>query len=314
MADKIVLDALIPREDFDVKDQNIIALGRNKTTLSIPDLEYDSFFFSTIRKPDFQRETNEWDANKVVELVKSFIEGELIPAIILWRSSGNYIFVIDGSHRLSALAGWINDDYGDGPISMEYYGGEIPEEQKIIAEKARELINERIGAFKDYKLANRAPEKVSKYISEKAKGLGALALQVQWVEGNSQKAEESFFKINQQAAPIHPTELMLIKSRKKANGVAARAIIRSGTGHKYWSIFGEDKQTTIQELAEEIHELLFRPTYETPIKTLDLPIGGKIFSNDGLTLVYETINIINNIIKFSCIIVIIIYHYKINLH
>ena len=295
MADKIVLDALIPREDFDVKDQNIIALGRNKTTLSIPDLEYDSFFFSTIRKPDFQRETNEWDANKVVELVKSFIEGELIPAIILWRSSGNYIFVIDGSHRLSALASWINDDYGDGPISMEYYGGEIPEEQKIIAEKARELINERIGAFKDYKLANRAPEKVSKYISEKAKGLGALALQVQWVEGNSQKAEESFFKINQQAAPIHPTELMLIKSRKKANGVAARAIIRSGTGHKYWSIFGEDKQATIQELAEEIHELLFRPTYATPIKTLDLPIGGKIFSNDGLTLVYETINIINNI-------------------
>lgn len=56
MAGKIVLDALIPREDFDVKDQNIIALGRNKTTLSIPDLEYDSFFFSTIRKPDFQRE------------------------------------------------------------------------------------------------------------------------------------------------------------------------------------------------------------------------------------------------------------------
>ena len=110
-----------------------------------------------------------------------------------------------------------------------------------------------------------------------------------------QKAEESFFKINQQAAPIHPTELMLIKSRKKANGVAARAIIRSGTGHKYWSIFGEDKQATIQELAEEIHELLFRPTYATPIKTLDLPIGGKIFSNDGLTLVYETINIINNI-------------------
>lgn len=66
----------------------------------------------------------------MVELVKSFIEGELIPAIILWRSSGNYIFVIDGSHRLSALASWINDDYGDGPISMEYYGGEIPEEQK----------------------------------------------------------------------------------------------------------------------------------------------------------------------------------------
>ncbi|TCO79097.1 HNH endonuclease family protein [Marinisporobacter balticus] len=295
MANKVVLDALIPREDFDVQDQTQVALGRNKTTLSIPDLEYESFFFSTIRKPDFQRETNEWDGNKIAELIKSFIEGELVPAVILWRSSGNYIFVIDGSHRLSALSSWINNDYGDGSISLEYYGGEIPEEQKEIAEKTREIINSEIGPFKDYKIANRYPEKVSKYVAERAKGLGALALQVQWVEGNSKKAEESFFKINQQAAPIHPTELMLIKSRKKANGVAARAVIRSGKGHKYWSIFGTEKQYEIQKLATEIHTLLFRPIYETPIKTLDLPIGGKIFSNDGLTLVYETINIVNEI-------------------
>lgn len=295
MADKVVLDALIPREDFDIKDHNTVAAGRSKTTLSIPDLEFESFFFSAIRKPDFQRETNEWDANKIVELVKSFIEGELIPAIILWRNSGNYIFVIDGSHRLSALSSWINDDYGDGEISLEYYGGEIPDEQKKIAQNTRELINSKIGAFKDYKIANRHPEKVSKYVADRAKSLGALALQVQWVEGNSQKAEESFFKINQQAAPIHPTELMLIKSRKKANGFAGRAVIRSGTGHKYWSIFGEEKQEMIQKLSGEIHDLLFKPTYTTPIKTLDLPIGGKIFSNEGLTLVYETINIVNNI-------------------
>ena len=74
MADKVVLDALIPREDFDIKDHNTVAAGRSKTTLSIPDLEFESFFFSAIRKPDFQRETNEWDANKIVELVKSFIK------------------------------------------------------------------------------------------------------------------------------------------------------------------------------------------------------------------------------------------------
>ncbi|WP_201784273.1 HNH endonuclease [Sarcina ventriculi] len=88
---------------------------------------------------------------------------------------------------------------------------------------------------------------------------------------------------------------MLIKSRKKANGFAGRAVIRSGTGHKYWSIFGEEKQEMIQKLSGEIHDLLFKPTYTTPIKTLDLPIGGKVFSNEGLTLVYETINIVNNI-------------------
>jgi hypothetical protein len=33
----------------------------------------------------------------------------LIPAIILWRSTGGYLFVIDGSHRLSALSAWVND-------------------------------------------------------------------------------------------------------------------------------------------------------------------------------------------------------------
>lgn len=59
MANEVVLDALIPREDFDIEDQNeLVGIGRNKTTLSITDLDYDSFFFSAIRKPDFQRETN----------------------------------------------------------------------------------------------------------------------------------------------------------------------------------------------------------------------------------------------------------------
>ncbi|MGX9706817.1 HNH endonuclease family protein [Laceyella tengchongensis] len=294
MANKVVLDALIPREDFDVRDENVVSpVGRSKTTLSIPDLEYESFFFSAIRKPDFQRETNEWDSEKICQFIKSYIEGELIPAIILWRSVGSYIFVIDGSHRLSALACWINDDYGDGEISRKYYEGFIPEEQLKIAQETRELVNEVIGPFKQYKLASREPQKVRKYIAEKAKNLGALALQVQWVEGNSKKAEESFFKINQQAAPINKTELQLIKSRNKPNGMAARAIMRSGKGHKYWSNFSLENQTSVQQIAEEVHNLIFKPNFSMPIKTLDLPIGGKLFSSQGLSLVFETINICN---------------------
>jgi len=47
------------------------------------------------------------------------------------------------------------------------------------------------------------------------------------------KAEKSFFKINQQQANINPTEILLLKSRKEPNCIGARAIIRSGTGHKY---------------------------------------------------------------------------------
>lgn len=116
MAMKIILDALIPREDFDLKDESGVAVNRNVLTMSVTDLDYNSFMYSAIKKPDFQRETNEWSPEKVHQLVLSFLEGELIPSIILWKSLSNHIFVIDGSHRISALIAWVNDDYGDGFI------------------------------------------------------------------------------------------------------------------------------------------------------------------------------------------------------
>ena len=85
---KVTLDALIPREDFEAKENS--NPGKKKETISIEDIKADSFFFSNLRKPDFQRETNEWDAQKICDLIKSFIEGDLIPAIILWRSTSGY--------------------------------------------------------------------------------------------------------------------------------------------------------------------------------------------------------------------------------
>jgi hypothetical protein len=290
---KVNLDAIIPREDFEVEEN--ATPGKKKETLSIEDIKADSFFFSNVRKPDFQRETNEWDSKKIAELVESFLDGDLIPAIILWRSTGGYLFVIDGSHRLSSLAAWINDDYGDGPISKSFYDGIIPDEQIEIAEETRKLIRKRIGFYSDFKLALTNPEKVSPDIQRKAKNLAALAIQLQWVDGGANKAENSFFKINQQAAPIDKTELVLLESRRKPNCIAARAIIRSGKGHKYWSNFSKENQTIIQELAKEINSVLFAPKLETPIKTLDIPVGGKIYSAQTLPLILEFINIVNNI-------------------
>lgn len=290
---KVNLDAIVPREDFEVEET--VNPGKKKETLSIEDIKVDSFFFSTVRKPDFQRETNEWDAKKIADFIDSFLEDDLIPAIILWRSAAGYIFVIDGSHRLSSLAAWINDDYGDGSISKLFYDGIIPDEQIDIAENTRNLIRKRIGSFKDYKLALTNPEKVAPEKLRKAKNLGALAIQLQWVEGDASKAENSFFKINQQAAPIDKTELVLLEARKKPNCVAARAIIRGGKGHKYWSGFAVENQVKIQELAKEINEILFNPKLQTPIKTLDIPIGGKNYSAQTLPLILEFVNIVNDI-------------------
>jgi hypothetical protein len=290
---KINLDALIQREDFEVQDT--INPGKKKETISIEDLKPDSFFFSNIRKPDFQRETNEWDGRKIADFIESFLDGDLIPALILWRSPSGYVFVIDGSHRLSSLAAWINDDFGDGKISKMFYDGIIPEDQIQLAEETKRLIRKRIGSYDDFKLALTNPEKVHNNIIQRAKNLSALAIQLQWVEGDANKAESSFFKINQQAAPINKTELVLLESRKKPNCIAARAIIRSGKGHKYWSGFTSQNQLRVQELAKEVNAILFAPPLQTPIKTLDIPIGGKIYSAQTLPLILDFVNIVNNV-------------------
>ncbi len=82
---RVNLDALIPREDFEVLDI-VTSGGRQTDALTINNLSKNDFFFSAIRKPDFQRETSEWDPEKICDFIISFIEGDLIPAIILWRS------------------------------------------------------------------------------------------------------------------------------------------------------------------------------------------------------------------------------------
>lgn len=294
MSRKVNLDAIIHREDFEISDGIRQGIGYAKDTVSINDLKKGEFFFSFLRKPDFQRETNEWDSNKVINLIHSFLEDDLIPAIILWRSASGYIFVIDGSHRLSALAAWINDDYGDGKISKLFYDGIISEDQIKIAEETRRIIKKRIGSFDDHQRAIEKPESVSPEILNRAKRMGALAIQLQWVYGDASKAEDSFFKINQQASPIDQTELRVLQARKKPNGIAARAIVRSGKGHKYWSAFQQEVQDEIQIISKRVNELLFTPPLDTPIKTLDIPIGGKVYAAQSLPLVLDFINIVNN--------------------
>src|SRR5687768_775944 len=268
MASKVNLDALIVREDFEVEVSNPIP-GTMKTTMSINDLENNNLFFQVLRKPDFQRETSAWDAKKICDFVESFIDGDLIPAIILWRSSGGYSFIVDGSHRISALAAWINDDYGDGPLSRSFYEERIPNDQRDVAEKTRELIYKRIGTYQDHMHAFKNQDKANSEILDRAKKLATQSIYLQWIPGDSSKAEESFFKINQKAAPIDASEKRVLRARRKPNGIATRAIIRGGKGHKYWSAFSEDNQKKTEKLAKEIQGILFNPELETPIKTLD---------------------------------------------
>jgi len=109
--------------------------------------------------------------------------------------------------------------------------------------------------------------------------------------GDAAKAEDSFVRINQQAAIITPQELELLKSRKKPNTIAARAVIRRGTGHKYWSSFPEKERGQIEASADELHKLIFEPPLRYPIKSLDLPGGGAVYSSTALRMVYDFITL-----------------------
>ena len=292
MSTKVNLDALIPREDFDVRDEG--AQAPLTQTIQLMELEEGRFLYPVLRKPDFQRETADWTPERIVDLVASFLRGDLIPAVILWKS-GQYIFVIDGSHRLSALIAWVHDDYGDGSRSRLFFDQRIPDEQIEVAEKTRKLIKRDIGSYTEHKLAVSQPGGAKPDVLERARELASLALQVQWVTGNAKQAENSFFKINQQAAPIDRTELRLIKARLKPNALAARAIMRAGTGHKYWSAFSPEQQQQIESLANEIFDVLFTPKLDTPIKTLDLPVAGRGYASESLPLVLEFVELANNV-------------------
>jgi len=288
------IDALIKREDFEIEDiqQSPSISGGN---FKLSELEAGSIILQVLRKPDFQRETKNWTPEKIAELIRGFVDGDLIPAVIMWRSqkSGN-IFVVDGAHRLSAFIAWIHNDYGDGANSKSFFEMISPEQIKA-ADATRELIRRTVG---DYQTLKQIAQNQSAFTGDqviRAKNAGFLPIEVQWVKGDASKAEASFFTINQSATEIHPTELRIIKARKKPNAIAARAIMRAGTGHRYWSDFSSETQKEIESIAREIYDMLFDPSLQSPIKTLDLPVAGRGYSADSLSLVVEFINVANRI-------------------
>ncbi len=272
MADVVTLDAMIQRSDFAVGTTD--AAGTEQIqTLSVESLSAQSMIVPMLRKPDFQRETNQWTPSQLITFLKSYLDLELIPSVILWRSPA-YVFVIDGGHRLSALRAWIEDDYGDGPISRKYYGNEISADQKRISERVKKLVTQEIGTYSRIKDALINPDSYDEISVQRARNMATRSLSLQWVVGDAEKAESSFFKINTQGTPLDSTEELLLRNRKRPVAIAARSILRAGTGNKYWSKFDEQCSKDIVSQSKTIHELIFKPDLKQPIKTLYLPLGG----------------------------------------
>ena len=132
MAPKLLvnLDAMIIRSDFArIADNDNSYETINQ--ISVQNFPTEGYIGKILRKPDFQRETNHWSPEQVLSLLECFVNGDLIPSVILWKSP-TFLFVIDGGHRLSVLRAWIEDDYGDGTTSKRFFGDDaIPKEQKV---------------------------------------------------------------------------------------------------------------------------------------------------------------------------------------
>lgn len=259
--------------------------SENVSTISIRDFTKEGLIGKNLRKPDFQRETNHWTPEQVVSLLECFLDKDLIPSVILWQSE-TFLFVIDGGHRLSVLRAWVEDDYGDGPTSQAYFGDAMSFTQKAAAQKTRKLVEDRIGSYQHYKIRIDNSQ-----IDQRANSVISRGIPIQWVKGDADKAESSFFKINTQGTPLDDIEESLLKNRKKPIAIASRAVIRAGKGHRYWSSFDDNKTERIETLSKDIHRLLFDPELSSPIKTLDLPLGGSKGIRTALQVLIEYFSI-----------------------
>jgi hypothetical protein len=270
---------------------------RRISEMRVEDLEYGRPLFGLLRKPDFQRVTANWSADKVADFIRSFLNEEFVPSLIMWESKLNgKLFVIDGAHRLSALMAWVNDDYGSGILSKSFFGEDgITETQKRYAKTTSDAV-QLIGTYQDLKRYAQSPERAPNEATlVRARKLFTSKLDLQWVGGDAKTAENSFFKINVSATILDDTELSLLQARRKPNAIATRALIHAGRGHKFWSEFALAEQKQTESLAHDVNEVLFKPILEDPIKTVELPVAGHSYSPHSFQMLLDLVNMVNGI-------------------
>ncbi|WP_431068293.1 HNH endonuclease family protein [Ralstonia holmesii] len=282
--ESVNLDALIPRDDVEAKQPK-----PSKGVIQVTELALGKHFYGLLRKPLFQRETNDWGVDNVVSLIRSFRNGHLIPAVILWSADGS-TFVIDGAHRLSVFVAWVNDDYGDGAISQAFFKHQIPKTQIAAARKCRQQIKalglEYAELQKLTLLPSRTPEQLSWSTNI------AQPIETQWVVGDADVALQSFLDINQRSVEIDPTERYMIVERKAPTIVAARALVSAGRGHAYWGAFDPKYVKEIEGYAKNIYDAIFEPENAQPHTHTELQPAGMAQTANGLRLALELVNIV----------------------
>ncbi|EIO5737334.1 DUF262 domain-containing protein [Listeria monocytogenes] len=263
---KCQLEHLIPRVEIDEETESAsVAQVDRRSSFTLTDLEKGQFFYQQLKKPYFQRDTNEWSVDRVEKLIDTFLEDGLIPAIILWETNEGDTLIIDGAHRVSSLIAWVNDDYGDVNVSSSNNHHALSE-----------YFNERIGNYNTIKTSQDEKfKKIKQIIAKKS-------IPLQWVAGDYDKVKESFIRINEQGVTLSNDEKELIQKDKLPTSKLARAILSHGTGQN-------SKYKTENNF--KIFELFFLPTLIK--ENLVYPMLGAIDEDFVISKVYNVLKIID---------------------
>jgi hypothetical protein len=291
-ADNVNLDALIPRLDFETHSNVPIQGGVNEP-IPVSELQFGKMHYRLLRKPFFQRDTDDWSIDNVVTLIKSFRDGDLIPALIVWRGDTGYTFVIDGAHRLGALIAWVNNDFGAGSISQSFFRT-LTRRQVDIDAECKRIVAEEIGTYADLSGLLSLPTPPTPEQVRVSANL-AKALVTQTVLGNAQTAVKSFLAINQRSVPIDQTEKYMIEHIKEPNVIAARALVRSARGWQYWNKFTETRRAGLQAKAQRIYNAIYEPEDADPASSIDLQPAGPAYTANGMRLALELVNLVNGV-------------------
>jgi hypothetical protein len=294
VTETVNLDGLIEREDFESRHEGVpISAGKLSKEISLRSLVVGDRL-DLLRKPDFQRETSGWSPEIVVEFIKSVADGDVIPALIMWRSQKNgRTYIIDGAHRLSALVAWVNNDFGDGDLSKNFYGDNIPQEQLEIAKKTRTLVEDTVGKYTSLTSVKDPVTAASPLALARGQNILSEGLSIQAIEGDAIAAEQSYLRINSTAVAISDTERILIDSRRLPTGIATRALMRAGTGYEYWSRFNEPQKSQIKDTAALVYDQLIKPITEYPVLALDLPAPKRGYSANSMKTILDLVTNLN---------------------
>lgn len=296
---KVHLDHLIPRESLrwiEQQQESYSTLLSRRTAMTR--LPYKDLIdrgdmipiVQLLRKPDFQRETSAWSPQDCVNLLESIVNGLIIPSLIVWKSpENNFLYILDGAHRISVMRAWILDDWGDKAPEDYYERHEYYDEIRHAAQTARDMVKAKIGSYEDFCQAGKDYLEASKQgaprdvLGEKkfARALFYMEMNmeagfhIQEVAGDYNVAEASFLRINQSGQPLDDWETTLIENRNSSFARVVMSVANAGAG-RYWPVNTPDDSlnTSVQAISQvsrDLHRLLFVPPMKTPIHDANVP-------------------------------------------